>query len=414
MNQIKSMFKQMFLKNTIPKVICLILALLSWFFVMENRNPRKNRTFENLPVQVFGIEVLESRGLIVESVSGDFIDVTIDGNWNSVMNFTEQDIFLSANVDATDKGQVTVPINYRLANATVTVKELSQNYLRVQFDAVEKHSKEVEITTVGTLPDGFELGELKPRQEMVEVTGPSNVLKTIAVLSGEVDVSNRTMSEVEFVTIHALDSQGNPVDPDKIELASPFVEVDLSIMGTKEVPVHIVASGHVAENYRLGSLTSVPATVQLYGDTKKLNSIREISTPVQVEGRSAPFTTNATFELPEGIHRVGQDPVIINADVQQLITQQFSFLTSDVEIRGKDDSLLYTLGTQDAINQLVVTDTRTVVGTIKAENLKFFVNAEKTTGNYLLDIQVEGLPDTTSITLREPQLDVIITEGSTP
>ncbi len=414
MKQLKTLLRNMFLRNTIPKIICLILALLSWFFVMENQNPRKTRTFDNLPVTIFGREIAESRGLIVESISGDFVDVTIDGNWTSVMNFTEQDIFLSANIDATGKGQVTVPINVRLANATVTVKELSQNYLKVQFDAVETQMKEVEVTTTGDLPDGYELGSLQPRQETIAVEGPSNLLKTIAVLSGTVDISSRTLSEVEFVDIAPLDSQGNPVDNEMIVLASPFVEVDLSIMGTKEVPVHILPSGHVAENYRLGSITSVPETIRLYGDTKKLSSIREISTPVQLDERSAPFTTNATFELPEGIRRVGQDPVIIQVDVQQLITQQFSFKTADIEIRGKDDALDYQLGTQEPLNLVMVTDTRAIVNTIKAENLKFYIDAEKTAGNYLLDIKVDGLPETSSISFRVPQLDVIIKEKATP
>ena len=118
MNRLESFLKSLFFKNTIPKLICLILAFLSWIFVMENQNIRKNRTFENLPVEVFGLEVLENKGLIVESISGEFVDVTIDGNWTSVMSFTQKDNFLSATVDATGKGQVTVPINVRLAMAS--------------------------------------------------------------------------------------------------------------------------------------------------------------------------------------------------------------------------------------------------------------------------------------------------------
>lgn len=90
MNRLESFLKSLFFKNTIPKLICLILAFLSWIFVMENQNIRKNRTFENLPVEVFGLEVLENKGLIVESISGEFVDVTIDGNWTSVMSFTQK------------------------------------------------------------------------------------------------------------------------------------------------------------------------------------------------------------------------------------------------------------------------------------------------------------------------------------
>jgi YbbR domain-containing protein len=414
MNRLESFLKSLFFKNTIPKLICLILAFLSWIFVMENQNIRKNRTFENLPVEVFGLEVLENKGLIVESISGEFVDVTIDGNWTSVMSFTQKDIFLSATVDATGKGQVTVPINVRLANATVTVKELSQNHLKVQFDAVETQMKEVEVTTVGELPEGYELGSVTPRHASIAVQGPSNVLKTIAVLSGKIDISSRTMSDVEFVDIQALDSQGNPVDASKIELAAPFVEVDLSIMGTKEVPVHVISTGHVAENHRLGTISSVPEKVVLYGDTKKLSTIRELNCTVQVEEKSAPFSTNATFDLPEGIRRVDQDPVTIQVDVLQLITKQFYFLNSEIEVRGIDASLKYELGTTDLGNQIMVTDTRSVINTIKAENLVFYIDVERVTGNYLADIKVEGLPETSSVSFRIPQIDVIITEGTTP
>ena len=104
----------------------------------------------------------------------------------------------------------------------------------------------------------------------------------------------------------------------------------------------------------------------------------------------------------------------IQVDVLQLITKQFYFLNSEIEVRGIDASLKYELGTTDLGNQIMVTDTRSVINTIKAENLVFYIDVERVTGNYLADIKVEGLPETSSVSFRIPQIDVIITEGTTP
>lgn len=43
-----------FSRNTAPKVLSLVFALVFWIFVMDNVNPEMTRVFDNVPVELVG------------------------------------------------------------------------------------------------------------------------------------------------------------------------------------------------------------------------------------------------------------------------------------------------------------------------------------------------------------------------
>lgn len=396
--KMKNRIKSAITNNTIPKLICVFLALIIWFVVMDDKNPVVERVFENVNVELLGVEQVENRGLIIGNVIGQTVDVKVRGKWKSVMRISENDISLTAQIGSViySKRVGKVPIDYSINYSEVSITSLSKSSVEIELDEIVSEKKTIEIKSKGELVSGFKLKAIKPQVKEISVKGPSNILKTVAYLQGDVDLSGRKISSNEHVNLQPMDSDGNIVEGVSLEVG--FVDTSISINTTKTLDLKVEIKGEVAEKYRFTDAVANLKKIKVTGDSAVLEKLSEIRTKqINIEGRIKSFETNAELSLPETVKVDKNDIINVKVTIQKLETKRFVFKSSDIIIINKINGLNYKF-TQSNINYTVeISDIRTVLSNIKKEDLKLKLDvAGLSLGEYKLSIELEGMPKTST------------------
>lgn len=394
-------------RNTLPKLVCLALAITTWFIVMDNKNPVLKRTFRDVPVEIIGLTQIEQRGLIEEEILGDKVDVTVSGTWRNIVKVNSADLRLSVNLDGRAmKGKNKLPIERRILFPGVDIISLSHEDVEIQLDAIETVAKPVKISPKGELGDGLELGKIEFKEKEVEVQGASHLLRKIASIEGQVDVQNLSKSEQVFVNLYPMDAEGNPVE--EVDLLKPNIAIDVKVLTSKSVPVIVLDQGEPKLNHRLTDKIPSLENIVIKGDTAILEGINEVrSKPINIEGLFQPFESKLELDLPPGVTASYEGPLVAKINIQALEKKSFFFKYKDVTFQNSNENYSYVYDAEKKLT-LEVRDIISVIKNIKDTDIKLTLDVgEVTLGTYAINIKVDGLPESTVYTIPDFELNVI-------
>ncbi len=392
--KIKNKFIKAIVNRPIPKIICLIIAIIVWFAVMENINPEVNRTFKGLQVETIGLERLENNNLILKEIKNDQIDVTVRGKWKDIMRLKDSDIEITSDIGYDySKGDLVRRIDTKVNYLNVSIVGLSNNTITLSIDSIETEEKPIKIVTTGSEKEGLNLVGIKPKEEKISVTGPSELLNSIATLEGVINISEFDTTTEEQIKLVAKNVEGNEVKDVKLE--KPFVDVEIGFNVVKTVPLVVKVEGDVSNNSRyIESQTNIQK-ITIEGDSKVLSGINEInSKPISLIGKSASFETNLELNIPKGVKLVTKDTLNAKIIISALETKFFKIKSDNVEIVNKVEDFNYTFLPELSDFKVSVTDIRSVLTDIKVENIKLKVDVDSlTSGEYKLPITATGIPE---------------------
>jgi YbbR domain-containing protein len=188
--------------DTALKLVSLVLAICTWFFVKSITSD--SRVIEGVPV-----EVKAKTGLTVLQTSASTISVKVRGTPEDVRQVSRQD--LSAVVDLTDDNRLG-PVTKRLTpqairhSRRVQVAEIDPAEVTVNVDRMIERELPVHPQLGGELPPNLSIERVITQPETVKVKGPKTLLdgmKGIATLP--VDVTGRRTSFRERVELTPLE-----------------------------------------------------------------------------------------------------------------------------------------------------------------------------------------------------------------
>ena len=184
------------------------------------------------------------------------MDVTVSGRWRDITKLREDSIHLSVSLDTiVGKGTNKLIIDRRVSASGVSIISLSSDSVELSIDAIETVNKPIRIQMEGSLAKDLELGTLVYKEDDIGVTGPSLILKEIAYLQGQLNLSEISISTTEHINILAYDIEGNVVEG--VELETTSLAVGVPVIGTKTLPLEIITEGDIRTNYR--SLAKLPS-----------------------------------------------------------------------------------------------------------------------------------------------------------
>lgn len=393
-------------RNTLPKIVCLILAITTWFVVMDNKNPVLQRTFRDVPVEIIGLSQIESRGLIEENIVGATVDVTVSGNWRNIVKVNASDLRLNVNLDGrAAKGKNKLTIERRIFFPGVDIVSLSHEDVEIHLDAIETVKKPIKIEIKGELKSGLELGKIQQKEQEVEIRGASHILRRIASAKAIIDVQELVRSEQVFATLVPVDAEGKEVDD--VELLTANIAVDVKINTSKTVPLLIIDEGEPKLNHRLTAKTPSVDKVEIHGDTRLLEGIKEVrSKPISVDGLFRPFESKVELDLPAGVTASFKEPITANINIQALERKNFFFKYKDVVLKNPNADYKYDFDPETNLT-LEVRDIMSVIKNIKETDIKLTLDVKEVTpGDYAINITVEGLPDGTIYSIEDFKLEV--------
>ena len=182
--KIKELFNKTKLsRNTTPKMISLIFAIVLWIYVMDQVNPEIIKEYNDIKVEIVGVEQLSNEGLIMLSGENQYVTIKVQGRRNDLLSFDENYLVITADIRGYQKGLNTVPIDKRVLVDSVSIVDISKSEIKVELDKIVSQQKVVRVDRTGTVDTGYELGNFTQSKAEVIVKGPETLVLSLIHIS---------------------------------------------------------------------------------------------------------------------------------------------------------------------------------------------------------------------------------------
>lgn len=165
--------------DLIPRLLCVVIAVVIWLYVMSNESPDYERTFSGVTVSIENAALLSSEyDLSVISGYGERADITVTGKKSDLISYSLEDI-----VPSVDVGSITTPGKHQLSISVTTpdgctVGSVSPTSIEVYIDQIATKTLPVVVNISQVQHEqSITLGVPTPDVTAVTVSGPASVIE---------------------------------------------------------------------------------------------------------------------------------------------------------------------------------------------------------------------------------------------
>lgn len=395
MNNVKTMLKDLFMKNLGLKLLSVVLALLLWLSVMNLSDPTITKTIEDVPVQVINEEVVTSRGYGYTIETGETVDVRVKGRRTIVDSLTVADFVATADFNSFNKMYMaTIDVTCRHENADELELTLRTETMAVKLEDNATEPRNIHIKHTGTVKEGYYLQSCTSETAMVTVSGAASQVEKVREVVAEVDV-DKVMASFDWeVQLYAVDENGEKIDSKKVTLSQDSIIVNVMIYQTKLVDLKVVEKGTPAEHYYVDKLDYFPQLL-VAADAQLIGTLNEIEIDLDVTEAKRTFDTSvdlrSLLEQKYGDRCVIADSATvlgINVQVKKMTKKDLSVQVDDIELKDTDqDNYVYSIVSLWKAG-LTVWGKEEEMTSIEASDFDLYVELEGFgQGNHTIDIQ---------------------------
>ena len=355
-------------------LMALVLAIIVWVSSVTSSDPNEIITYStSVPITVLG----QNPDLVIMKQSNTSLTVTLRAPRSVHEKIARNFRLITAQINLSGLGSGDYSLAPELNTSSfkpVQVIEMNPNRIDISLEKMEQKSLEITINTSGSLPVSYEASEPVLSTNEVQIVGPQSLVKQVASVVGNIDLTNATSSISRNVSLRAIDKRGNPVDGVNISPSTVSAEVAIKqLVGYRNVFIKIVTTGTIAQGYHLTSLVVSPPNVTIYASDPDLaeNMPAFLDTePINLTGAYEDFSLNVSLQLQDGIVVVGNPEVTVNIGIEA-IQSSIQLLAVPVEIINMTNGLkvnlspdtvdLYVSGPMNLLEQLVAGDIKVVI-----------------------------------------------------
>lgn len=170
------------------------------------------------------------------------------------------------------------------------------------------------------LPAGMMIYGPSPNFVELLVSGPSTLLSLLdpGRLTLRLDLRGVESGQAEFKIGPQMFNVPRQVRIDRIDPA--MIALDVDKIDTREVPVHVVTSGSVANGYRVSAVEATPATVRVTGPHRAVSQLQGIDTePFELKNAAADAEQTLALIAPGSKVAIDADEVQARAKLQEVM-----------------------------------------------------------------------------------------------
>ena len=207
----------------------------------------------------------------------------------------------------TSRNTVDIVFGVNRGSGSITSIGGSNNTLKLHIEAKKTKTLELSAQAVGTLSKGYVVGSAVTAQNLIRISGPASRVDQVQKAVAEVDVTGQTTDAETQADIRLLNERGKAVTDPSLTQNISTVNVHVTILQTKTVPITLETSGQPADGYLLsGNPVVDPEEVEIAGKPAALSAIQEIvfkGEEFSISGRreSLQVTVDLKPYLPDGV-----------------------------------------------------------------------------------------------------------------
>ncbi len=282
--------------NWLAKLICIIIAVFLWLFIMNDQNPLVEGEY-NLDVEVQNLDT----SLVALNVP-DSVYVRLRMQRNTMLHLRESEMKAVIDLEDVDAGDYdNVALKLIIPDDAEILQQSPRNFdLRV--DRLVFKTVRLMTNIQGIAPEGRSPNIAQVIPESVTVSGPSSIMDEVATVTADIDIRGRNDNFEIIAPVILRDEIGNVLDgltvvPGQVQV---IVHMDKDKL-TRELPLFVPVEGKPAEGYSVRSVLTTPSHVRLTGDTDVLeDSLEWKLNPVSVADADRDIVTQALVPVPQG------------------------------------------------------------------------------------------------------------------
>ena len=354
--------------DLIPRLLCVVIAVVIWLYVMSNESPDYERTFSGVTVSIENAALLQSESeLSVISGYGERADITVTGKKSDLISYSLEDI-----VPSVDVGGITAPGKHQLAISVTApdgcaVGSVSPTSIEVYIDKIAQKTLPVVVNITKVQHEqSISLGVPTPDVTAVTVSGPASVIEAATRAVVDLELGELNTGVTARGTLHVVTEDGVTVDNPYLTLSQTSVGVTVPVYIEREVPI-TVGTKYGYFNDDNVRITVSPKSLTVRADPALLEGVEsfEIAT-VDEKKISGNETQMVAISLPDGVENLS-GVTAASITITHRNTTKKSLVVGDISIKNPN-GLQYTLLTEsvnlvlrapsDIVDELTAADVR--------------------------------------------------------
>ncbi len=424
--------KNKLLRNWGLKLCSFLIAAVLWLIVTNINDPVGTFRVYNVPVVLQNTDLITNSGQVYEVLDHtDVIDVvTIQAKRSIIDSLDESNIIAVADVnELTNLNTVAIKLSTNKYNDKLESIRGNIDNVKLNIEAEKTKTLPLRAVTIGTVKEGYMVGDISTEQNLIEITGPESVISQVKRATVTVNVSGFTNNIGTDSPIRLYDENDKIIDVDSIVKNINKVRVTVEILELKTVDINWKSTGIPGRGYMAtGEIQAGRNSVTIAGRSKAIANINSIDIPesvLDITGVTENLETivDLTDYLPDGVILAEEDfkgrvnvtvvvePVVervasISPDRIQIVNVPEGF---NVEIDMEDDAHDITLvGLESDLNELDLSTIQATVDIAALMEKEGLISMSA--GHYTADLTY-GL-ENNAVTVRDTSgISLIITEA---
>jgi YbbR domain-containing protein len=272
--------------NLFLKILSVLIAILIWLVVMNINDAEKTKSFP-VPVELVNTEVITNNGKVFRVLEGsEFVTVKVRARKSIIDELDRTDFILTADMQKDLKYDRMVGITVECKNKSINIDEnvtLSRSNVEVSIEDSATEQFQVHVRHTGEPNNGLVVGSMVPEQTIIKITGPVSLVEKIKIVEAMVDITGIPGMTVKTCELKLYDAAGGIIDNTYLKYVgkNDGIDVTVSMLNTKTVPLKFNYTGNPAENYAVKEVSYKPETVEIAGSAEVLSKIFRWEIPAE-------------------------------------------------------------------------------------------------------------------------------------
>ena len=255
------------------KINCLLMAIVLWFFIINEQNPMSEGSY-TVPIVV---ENLDSQ--YITSNVPKTVYVRLSGPRNTIINVGPSDIKAYIDLSDAQEGEMSAPVRIEIPAGT-ELKKQSMTSADIMVDVYTVRELALTPHLVGQTKNDIFVSSLKVVPEKVVISGARRLVKQVEQAVVEIPIEDRIDDFSIMAPIRLVAADGSRIEG--LEMTPWQSNIRISIghnAVTKDIPVYVTTEGDVSPSVSLKEIKINPDTVAVKGDANILKNLSRIDLP---------------------------------------------------------------------------------------------------------------------------------------
>ena len=283
-------------RNLAAKILCFLVALVLWGYVMNEQNPSIEGSF-TVPLTVMNAP----EGYKVSQATGA-VKLKVRGPRSMFVNAAEEDFSAYVDLDNASDGRKAYKVHTNMPQGFELV-EVQPETVEVTLDRIETRQFQAELIVTGATAPGTTVAKVTQSTTTVNVEGPKSLLDEVNRVIGYVGLSGNGTDFSLQVPLTPINADGREVGGVTMRPSSVQADVQLARGLTKKVVnIKAVTAGEMHKGLVLSGVKVDPVKIEIAGNEETLAQITSVDTePVNLSDIGKSTTRKTKLVLPEGV-----------------------------------------------------------------------------------------------------------------